>query len=127
MYLDKNMLLGHLRSHPTKQKVHMIPLGKFVFGHLLFHKNSPLLPLFKQGTTHIRETGLERQLFYSWFGEFHEIHNPEENILTLGQMVSVFLMMLVVFVVALMVLCGELIYRQFLNNVTTHSQKGEEK
>ena len=126
MYLDKNMLLGYLRSNPTKQKIHMISLGKFVFGHLLIHKNSPLLPIFKQGTTQIRETGLERQLFYKWFGEFNDLHNPEENTLTIGQMVSVFVMMLVVFVVALMVLCGELIYRQFFSIVTMNDGRERE-
>ena len=115
MRIMQNNLLGHLKSNPSKQKYHIVQIGKIEFSHLLLHKNSPLLPIFNLGASHIRESGLERELYHKWFGDFeqHSGYSPTEgNILTLGHMVTVFLMMLVAFVIALLVLGGELTFKQ---------------
>ena len=127
--IDQKMVLAHLKSNPTEQNIHVISLRTWKFDCLIFHKNSPILPLFYQGASYLRETGLERQLFNKWFGELYEqnVSTPEGQILMLGQMVTVFVMMLVVFVVALIVLCGELTIKRILNRLTRHGQRRKEK
>ena len=115
IWISRNMLLGHLKSNPTKQNILIIRTGKEKFSHMLLHKNSPLLPMFNQGASYLRETGIERELFYKWFGDVDKQigSTPSEgNILNLGQMVTVFIAMLAVIVVALFVLCGELTFKR---------------
>ena len=112
--VSRNKLLGHLKSNPTKQMIHVVNIGKVQFSHFILHKNSPLLPMFNQGASYFRETGLERQLFYKWFGNLDKPSGStpsEGNILTLGHMVTVFVAMLALFVIALFVLCGELTFK----------------
>ena len=115
--VSRNKLLGHLKTNPTKQKIHVINIGEVQFSNFILHKNSPLLPMFNQGTSYFRETGLERQLFYKWFGNLDKPSDStpsEGSILTLGQTMTVFIVMLAVFVIALFLLCGELTFKRLL-------------
>lgn len=124
--IGQNRLLGHLKSHQTKQKIHTVKIMNPSSNSILFHNNSPLVPMFNKGVSYLTETGLRRQLYYKWFGKFSEEYgyaSSEGNILTLGQMVTVFLIMLVVFVVALLILCGELTFKQFFSGLTMHGQR----
>ena len=130
IFTEQNWLLGHLKSYPTKQNVHIISLRKVEFYYLIFHKNSPLLPMFNKGVSYLWESGLERQLFNKWFGDLDKPNGStpsEGHVLTLGQMVTALVMMLVVFVVALFVLCGELTFKRLLNRLTRHGQTRKEK
>ena len=128
--MEQNRLLGHLKSHPTKQNIFMSSLKIVEFRCLLFQKNSPLLPMFNQGVSYLWESGLKRKLFHKWFGD---LDNPngstpsEGHILTLGQMVTALVMMLVVFVVVLFVLCGELTFKRLRNRLTRHDQTRKKK
>ena len=51
----------------------------------------------------------------------------EGHVLTLGQMVTALKMILVVFVVALFVLCGELTFKRLTNMLIRHDQTRKEK
>ena len=117
IYVDKNMLLGHLKSTSNKQKIHIINLGKFELGCVMFPKNSPLVPILNQGARYLRENGLERQLYNKWIGEYLDVSTSEGDVITLGQMVAAFAMMLVVCGVALMLLCGELAYKSLNHTI----------
>ena len=75
IYIQENVLLGHLRSNPTKHKIHMIHLRKNLESALLLHDNSPLLSMFNQGVRNFREAGLDKQLFYKWFGVLDKPNN----------------------------------------------------
>ena len=115
--IKETMLLGYLNTYPSKQDIHMINLGHRTISSILFYKNSPLLPMFKQGVMYLRETGWKKQMFGKWFWDLDQSNDStpsEGHILTLGQMVTVFAMMLGVFIIALMVLWGELTYNQIL-------------
>ena len=123
IFADGNMILANLKKSSAAQKIYMISLGKHESYNLIFYKNSPLLPMFKQGASDFRETGLERQLFYKWFGEWAAETNTassEQKVLTLGHMVLVFAIMLAAFVITLIVLCGELAFQNFLSKVKVH-------
>ena len=129
MFVDKNQLLGHMKSHSTLDNMHMINAMTRDHGLacLLLHENSPLLPMFNQGVRYLRENGLERQLFYKWFGNWENQNGstpPEGHIISLREMLTSFAMMLVVFVVALILLCGELTFKQLLSPKTGYGQRG---
>ena len=127
IYLDLNMILGHLKANPIKQNIRIIHTGTFDLSHLIFGKNSPLSPMFQQGTIYLRERGIERQMFYKWFGQLHEANNHEETTVTLGQMVLAFTMILVVFVVVTFILCGELLTKKLQIRPTNQNQSGCEE
>ena len=124
IFLDERIFLTHLKSNPTKQKMHIIKLKeKSTFANLLFYKNSPLLPIFKQGVSNLWENGMERQLAYKWAGGWPKDSGSAPsggNVLTLGQMVLVFAFMLLVFVISVMVLCIELAFKQLDMKFPTH-------
>ena len=129
---SRNMLLGHLKSNPTKQNIQIIKSGKEKFSHIILHKNSPLLSMFNQGASYLREAGIERELYSKWFGDVDKQvgSTPSEgNILNLGQMGSVFIAMLAVFIVTLFVLCGELSIKWLRGStrLTMHGQTEDAK
>ena len=96
---------------------------------LLLHENSPLLPMFNQGVRYLRENGLERQLFYKWFGNWENLNgstSPEGHILSLKEMLTAFAMMLIAFIVALILLCGELTFKKLFHPLAKNGQ-GEDK
>ena len=130
LLMEQNMLLGHLKSHSTKQEIKVIERENLGFGCILFSKNTPLLPMFNQGVRHFRESGLEGQLFFKWFGKLNKQSGSNTSggqALTLSEMVTAFIMMLVVFIVAFFVLCGELTLKQFFNKQSYNGQRRDIK
>lgn len=122
---EKYTLLGHIRSNPTEHKIRILNFKEAdVSLCFILHKNSPLTPMFKQGANHLMESGLERQLLYKWFGGIEQsVNAPSEGqIITLGQMITIFVVMLVVFALALIIFCGEVANKRLLKKVTTHGQ-----
>ena len=129
IFLDNSKLLNHLKTNPTKQKMHIIKAKKNVYSSIIFYKNSPLLPMFRQGVINLWETGMERQLAYKWVGEWSDDSGTVPsggNVLTLGQMVLVFAIVPLVFVISMMVLCGELAFKHVLNKFPRHCLRGDE-
>ena len=119
LLVDENKLLGYIKSHPTNQKIVTLNLGKSwesvaQSACIMFSKNTPLLPMFNQGVSYIRESGLQGQLFSKWFEKLDKQSGSlEGRVITLSEMVSGFAMMLVVFVVSLIMLCGELAMKKY--------------
>ena len=112
--INEKQLLGHLKLNPTSQQLYVFGEHKFEHRCLIFHKNSPLLPIFDQGISHFREKGIEKELLTKWFGK--ELKHDmvllnEGNILTLSQLGFVFINMTVVYIVCLVVLGGEKLFR----------------
>ena len=117
--IDRQLLLAHLKSNPTKQEIHFVlnNIEQTDYSNIILGKNSPLFPMFLKGLTYLRENGMERQIFYKWFGKFNGEKSSTENVLSFGQMVLVFVMMMVVFVIALFVLCAELAFKHHINRI----------
>ena len=113
MMINEKQLLAHLKMNPTSQQLYIFGEHKFEHRCLIFHKNSPLLPMFEQGVSHFREKGIEKELLTKWFGK--EMKNimlsHEGNILTLKQLGFVFINMAGIWILCLVVLCGEKVYR----------------
>ena len=120
--INELQLLSHLKINPTKQRFHVF--GQHNIGHrcLLFHRNSPLVPMFKQGVSHFREKGIEHELLTKWFGKWKKNDDTlDGNTLTLGQMMLVFILMAVVYALCLTFLCGEIMFHWFKKtNLASH-------
>ena len=126
MLVDQNQLFGHIKANSIDLNIRLIDIPDHGLGCILFHNNSPLLPMFNQGVRYLRERGLGRQLFYKWFGNLEKENgstSSEGRILTLAEMVTVFVMMLAVFVVCLIVLCGEHTFKQFFKRYAVPGKK----
>ena len=122
---EKIELFYIMRSNASLENIHTIRAPKVASLYLILQKNSPLLPIFNLGVSYLRESGLDNQLINQWFGgpQTNGITPPEGHILTFGQMITIFLMMLVVFVVAPIVLCGEVFFKSFIKKEPMFDKK----
>ena len=113
----ESKFVGHLKSNPTDQRLFYFGHSKWQDRSLLFHGNSPLLPMFNQGACYLREKGIIHLLHLKWFGVGTEMGGSdlmEKTVLNAGQTVMVFALLLCIFGTSLAVLCGEVITKGIL-------------
>ena len=112
MMINEKQILGHLQENPTSQQLHVFGKHKFEYRCLIFHKNSPLVPMFEQGVSHFRERGVEHELQTKWFGKWMENKDVVSgNMLTLGQLGLIFIIMAAIYIICLTGLCGEIMFQ----------------
>ena len=106
-------LIGFLKDNPTDKKLHFFDQAHDGYSSLMFHMNSPLVPLFKQAAHYLREKGIEYQLKEKWFGTYRSEYSPmEKTVLSTGQTVMAFVLLLGCFGMSIIILCGEVIFRK---------------
>ena len=80
---------------------------------MMFHKNSPLVPMFRQGLNHFRENGIENELVLEWFGDgIEEVAQLEGFALTFGRVVLVLIIMGAMYLFSLFMLGAELTFKR---------------
>ena len=111
IFNDEPNLLGYLKSNTNEQIPYMFAHGRWDFYTLMLHKNSPLSPMFKHGAKVLREKGIEQQLYLKWIGVSEQDNSATLNavVLTPGQVILIFSLMMVVYGVSLVLFCGELV------------------
>ena len=110
----ESKFIGYLKSNPSDQSLFYFGHSKWQDRSLMFHRNSPLLPMFNQGACYLRERGLVHLLHLKWFGISTEKGGSgllEKTVLNAGQTVMVFALLLCIFGTSLAVLCVELIFK----------------
>ena len=114
---DETMLLGHLKANVNKQIPYLFAHGRWDYWNLMLHKNSPLTPVLKHGARVLREKGIEQQLHLKWIGVSEQDNSATMNaiVLTPGQVILIFAMMMVVYGVTLFLFCGELVASKMSN------------
>ena len=106
-------LIAFLKDNPTDEKLHFFDEARDGDSSLMFHTNSPLLPLFKQGAHYLREKGIEYQLKQKWFGTYkREYPIMEKTVLDAGQTVMAFVLLLGCFGMSMVILCGEVTFKK---------------
>ena len=67
--------------------------------------------MFKHGVKVLREKGIEQQLYLKWIGVSKQDNSATLNaiVLTPGQVILIFSLMMVVYGVTLVLFCGELV------------------
>ena len=110
----ESTLMGYLHNNPTDQKLHFFGQSGVMFLGLIFHLNSPLVPIFKHGALHIRERGMERQMWLKWMPPFKGSGNSafEKSVLTVGQTFVIFIILMGIFIVAVLFLVAEMFYEK---------------
>ena len=107
---DESMLLGYLKKNVMDTKPHLLAHGEWSYMVLLLQKNSPLTPVIKHGVEALREKGIEQQLRQKWIGAYVQDNTAmmDAIVLTPGQVILIFAMMMLIYGVTLVLFCGEL-------------------
>ena len=113
---DENQFLGYLKSNAIDEKLHIFGHGRWQYNALMFHLNSPLVPMFKLGVGHFREKGIESQLYFKWIGVgYNEASSLlGMTVLTPGQVVMAFTFIMSIYMLSLMVLGLEVLTRKII-------------
>ena len=120
----ESALFSYLRNNPTDQSLHFFGHSGVLFPGLIFHLNSPLVPIFKHGALHIRERGMERQMSLKWMPPFKGSGSSafEKSVLTAGQAFVIFVILMVCFIFTVLFLFAEMVYVKVKEN---RSRQGE--
>ena len=115
----ENQVLGFLRSNPPDEHPHIFGHGSWMYPALLFHLNSPLLPMFKQGTNYFRERGIESQLFIKWIGQDNTSGSSllDSTVLTLSQVILAFTFVASFYGLSLIILGGEVAAKNVVKRI----------
>ena len=113
---DENQFLGYLKTNPAEEKLHIFGQSRWQYRGLMFHLNSPLVPMFRLGEVHLREKGVEGYLHHQWIGVGHTESGSliEMTVLTPGQVVTAFTFIMSIYMLSLLVLIGECLSRKVL-------------
>ena len=108
----ESALFSYLRNNPIDQNLHFFGQSGVFFPALIFHLNSPLVPIFKHGVLHIRERGMEQQMSMKWMPPFKESGNSaiEKSVLTAGQAFVIFMILTGTYIVTVLFLVAEMVY-----------------
>ena len=111
---SENQFLGYLKSNAIHEKLHIFGHGRWKYDNLMFHLNSPLVPMFKLGVGHFREQGMESQLYFEWIGVGYNEGSSllSMTVLTPGQVVMAFTFILSIYMLSLLVLGVEVLTRK---------------
>ena len=118
----ESKLLGYLRTNPVDRNIYFFGHTKWRFNALIFHLNSPLVPMFNQGARYFREKGIEHQLHQKWigFGGQSGDHSMSDTmILSPGQVFFAFCIIMGAYFLSLAILGVEF----FAKTVTTVMRK----
>ena len=91
---------------------HLVVFGreKPTYTGLIFGLNSPLQPIFRKATFRFRETGKEELLMKRWMGDdINEDWPVEKMVLTTGQSVTAFVLILLLYFFCLVIFLGEML------------------
>ena len=111
MVCDETLLLGYLKTNVNEQAPYLFAHQRWRYIGLMLHKNSPMTPVLRHGVERLREIGVEQELRLKWIGISKQDMSATLNaiVLTPGQVVLIFAMMMVVYGVTLILLCGEVV------------------
>ena len=113
IFFNEQQLQGYLMSNPTNQQLRLFGHKKWEYSCMAFHMNSPLVPMFRQGLNHIRETGIENDIVLQWFGKgIEEVAQLEGFALTFGRVVLVLIIMGAMYLSSLFMLGAELTFKR---------------
>ena len=117
-------LLNYIKSNGMHRKIYVFGQTRSEPECLIFHLNSPLVPMFRQGASFFKENGIENDLYNKWFGLSSPVSasNPEQGTaFDLGQMVWLLVSISALYVLTLIVLCGELLFQR-LKHIQQHGE-----
>jgi hypothetical protein len=113
MFISDSELKGYFRNNPFHiQRLDIYATVEKHYKYLAFPFNSPLKVIFERTMTQARERGIQQNVQAQWFGgAINKNLEVETMVLTLGQVIMIYALMLSVFVFCIVVFCGELIYK----------------
>ena len=122
---DETLLLGYLKTNVNEQAPYLFAHDRWKYINLMLHKNSPMTPVLKHGVERLREKGIEQQLRLKWIGVGEQDQGATLNAIVLnpGQVILIFALMMVIYGVTLVLLCGEVLTSKIRAAATGHISK----
>ena len=124
--MTERMLFNYVKSNATLPELYFFGKTRTEVMGLLFHLNSPLVPMFEQGTNFLKENGIEDELYKKWLGLSNSVttSNPEQGTaFNLGQMVLLLVSISALYAFTLIVFCIELVVQRFMKHVKQRSSR----
>lgn len=108
------MLKGYFQSHPFRQQnLKIFARGRPEFYTLIVPVNSPMKPILQRACSLLQEAGTMDYLLKAWEGkEIPQIGAVEVMVLTAGQVILIFFVVMAFFSCSMVVFCGELIRKK---------------
>lgn len=108
------MLKGYFQSHPFRQQnLKIFARGRPEFYTLIIPVNSPLKPILQRACSLLQEAGTMDYLLKAWEGkEIPQIGAVEVMVLTAGQVILIFFVVMAFFSCSMIVFCGEIIRKK---------------
>ena len=137
IFLDESMLKGYLMNNPSHhQKLEVYWRSESVSSGLIFPLNSPLVPIFWSGAEIVRERGIQDILIAKWTGkDIDQELASATMVLGSGQMILIFVIMLIFYVVCLFLFMIEVAqsavvkfrHRESFKSLEKRSRRGQRR
>ena len=108
---DENVLLGYLKTQVNQEPPHLFAHDRWVYHHMMLQDNSPLTSLFQHAVQRFGEKGIQHQLRIKWIGGGVQDRGAVLSAMVLfpGQVILIFALLMVIYGVTLVMLCGEVV------------------
>ena len=119
------MLKGYFRSNPFhQQKLKVFARGKVSREQLIVPINSPLKPILQAASNSLTEAGVQDALLNEWEGkDIAQASGYETMILTPGQVISIFLLIITIFGFSIFILGCEIGIKMILDSKKSKPMK----
>ena len=125
LHIGEGNLKGHFRSDPFwVQNIETFAKGRPEFINHILPKNSPLTPLLRKIQLELIESGTVDYLKIQWQGKnIPKFVNAEVMVLSVGQVIFVFIVMGGVFGLAGIIFFGEILHKKISNKIEEYQYR----
>ena len=125
IHIAEGALKQYFKDNPYhQQKMKVFSRMPPKAGAIIVTPNSPLKPILQAAFNSLTEAGIKDALLAEWEGSsIPQNDEVETMVLTNGQMILVFLVILFFFGCSILILFGEISYKFFADNKKTRAQK----
>ena len=115
IHIESGRLKGFFKENPhyTDQNLNTFGRGQTIFTAIIVPLNSPLKPIFQKISNHLIEAGTMDHLKINWEGmEITQIGSSDFTALSVGQVVLIFLIIILFFGFSFFIFLGEIVHSQ---------------
>ena len=118
LYLHKERLCSYFKNHPFKsQNIKYFQISGIQNVGIVLPKNSPLTPVLKYCFLRLNEAGAKNILNKKWFGDtIPKVQADERVILSISQVILIFLFISVAIGISLFLLFGEMVAKKCIKS-----------
>ena len=121
IHITEGVLKGYFHSHPFhQQELKVFARSHPEYEHIIVPLNSPLKPILQSASTKLIESGIKDTLLNYWVGKsIQQTGGVEVMVLTTGQVILIFLVILATFGCSVLILCCEIGHKRISDVMET--------